>query len=333
MEQKKNEHINLAFSSRISDIYTDSRFTYEPVFGSHTKGELEPFSFLGRTLRVPIWVSSMTGGSRLARQVNINLARACREFGMGMGLGSCRILLENPVHFDDFNLRDIIGPDLPLYANIGITQLEQMLEHNTSGQLEELVRELRADGLIIHINPLQEWLQTEGDFLRHPPIETIETYLAGTKMKIIVKEVGQGMGPASLERLIALPLEAIECSAFGGTNFANVELSRGPALPMKYLKPLIFVGHPASDMVEIINDLVSSGKPVLCRQLIISGGIENFLDGYFLLSKSLLPSIYGQASRLLHFAMIDYQSLKDFLTYQIKGLSFARAFLRIRQSK
>lgn len=303
MERRKNEHIELAFSSRVSDIYTDYRFAYEPFLGSHDGGELEPFTFLGRTLRVPIWVSSMTGGSRLARTINTNLALACREFGLGMGLGSCRILLENPSYFEDFNMRDFIGPDLPLYANIGIVQLEKMLEQGTAGQLGELVDELRADGLIIHVNPLQEWLQQEGERLRTPPIGTIERFLGDSRMKIIVKEVGQGIGPASLERLLALPLEAVEFSAFGGTNFATLELSRGEAANRELYKPLTFVGHPAGDMVEMVNGIVTSGKPVECRQLIISGGIGNFLDGYYLMNRCLIPSIYGQASRLLHYAM------------------------------
>ena len=73
----------------------------------------------------------MTGGTALAKTINTNLARACNEFGMGMGLGSCRMLLENEAHFADFDMRDIIGDDLPFYANIGIAQLEQMLENKS----------------------------------------------------------------------------------------------------------------------------------------------------------------------------------------------------------
>jgi len=84
MEQRKNEHIELASSSRVSDIYTYYRFSYEPVLGSHAHGEIEPFTFLGRTMRTPIWVSSMTGGGRLAREINTNLAQACNESGMGI---------------------------------------------------------------------------------------------------------------------------------------------------------------------------------------------------------------------------------------------------------
>jgi len=330
MEQRKTDHIELAFSSRVADIYSDTRFSYEPLLGSLAQGEIKPFTFLGKTFRVPIWVSSMTGGSRFARHINTNLARACREFGMGMGLGSCRILLEDKSCFDDFNVRDILGPDQPLYANIGIVQLEEMLEEGHVERLEELVHSLRADGLIIHVNPIQEWLQHEGQILKHPPIESIEQLLSQTKVKIIVKEVGQGMGPASISRLLKLPLEAIELAAFGGTNFAKVELARGIPKNQERYEPLTFVGHHALDMVESINKYISSGEPLGCNQLIISGGIRSFLDGYYFISKSQLPSIYGQASKLLHYAMEDYQSLESYLTDQINGLTFARSFLRIR---
>ena len=200
MEQRKSDHIALAFSSHVAAALADTRFTYEPMLGVHTTGDPLPFQFLGKTMRVPIWVSSMTGGSREAGTINRNLARACNEFGMGMGLGSCRILLEDNSHFEDFNVRGIIGEELPLYANIGIVQVEEMLADKSQAKLIDLVHRLGADGLIIHVNPVQEWLQREGDVLKQPPADTIEEFLSLTNLKIIVKEVGQGMGPASISQ-------------------------------------------------------------------------------------------------------------------------------------
>ncbi len=330
MEQRKNDHISLAFSSQIAAARSDTRFTYEPLLGSHLKGQTEPFTFLGKTMRIPMWVSSMTGGTTLARTINTNLARACNEFGMGMGLGSCRILLEKPEYFDDFNMRDIIGNELPLYANIGIVQLEDMLETRSHNRIVDLVGRLRADGLIIHVNPVQEWLQTEGDVLKRPPIESIEAFLSHTKLKIIVKEVGQGMGPESLRLLMNLPIEAVEFAAFGGTNFAQVELSRNTPHTQELYGPLALVGHTAGDMLDVINSMERSGKPLACRHLIISGGIRSFLDGYYYISKSSLPSVFGQASAFLRFARGEYQELQRFVANQINGLKFANAFLKIK---
>jgi len=80
---------------------------------------------LGTTLRTPIWVSSMTGGTAMANTINTNLAKACGEYGMGMGLGSCRALLDSDERLSDFAMRGLIG-DQPLYANLGIAQLDDL---------------------------------------------------------------------------------------------------------------------------------------------------------------------------------------------------------------
>lgn len=331
MEQRKNDHIALAFSSQVESALVDKRFTYEPMLGLHDTGNPGPFPFLGKAMRVPIWVSSMTGGSRQASTINRNLARACNEFGMGMGLGSCRILLESDEHFEDFNIRGIIGDELPLYANIGIVQVEEMVLNKSCAKLVDLVGRLRADGLIVHVNPIQEWLQKEGDVLKHPAIETIESFLSLTNLRIIVKEVGQGMGPESIARLMELPIEALDFAAFGGTNFAKTELMRSSPQNQALYSPLAMLGHSAGEMLDTVNSLVKSGKPLACKQLIISGGIHSFLDGYYYISKSILPGIYGQASGFLRFALGGYDELQSYVAGQINGLKFAKAFLQIRK--
>jgi isopentenyl-diphosphate Delta-isomerase len=329
-EDRKNDHIDLAFSAQMKNLPTDQRFNYEPLLGSASHGTIEPFQFLGRTMRTPIWVSSMTGGSSRSQMINLNLARACNEFGMGMGLGSCRILLEDEKYFPDFDMRGVIGDDLPLYANIGIAQLEEMLTSKSLDRIPELVSRLRADGVVIHVNPIQEWLQTEGDIVLRPPIETIEEFLSLTQLKIIVKEVGQGMGTESITRIMRLPIEAFELAAFGGTNFARVELARSSPQKTELFSPLSLIGHSADEMLELINQTAVSGEKSGCRQIIISGGIHSFLDGYYYMSKSILPAIYGQASSLLRYAQGDYEDLRRFVAGQISGLVFARAFLKVK---
>lgn len=328
MEDRKGDHIRLALDSCLNINELDSRFDYEPLMGSQPEGEWAPFMFLGRRMNIPMWVSSMTGGFSEAKRINTNLAKACRLFGIGMGLGSCRILLENDKYLPDFDVRDIIGNDLPLYANIGIAQLEKILSANETSRLTDMVSMLRADGLIIHVNPVQEYLQEEGDILLHKPIDTIEGFLSKTQLKIIIKEVGQGMGPLSLKHILQLPVEAIETASFGGTNFARLELKRRPASKEPALEPLAHVGHSAEAMVDIINCLIDSGLEVKCKQLIISGGIRDFLDGYYLISKSKLPAIYGQARNFLSLAHESYDSLEAFIKNQVEGLKFAKAWLR-----
>ena len=328
LETRKKDHIDLAFQSQTGRPDQDPRFRYEPMLQAHPAQGLQPFTFLGKEHRVPLWVSSMTGGTKLAGTINRNLARACNEFGMGMGLGSCRIIMEDNTFFEDFNMRPIIGPDLPLWTNLGIAQIEELLRNKDTAKAEKLVEKLDADGLIIHVNPMQEWFQPEGDILQHPPLETITRFMEEFPYPVIVKEVGQGIGPESLRQLLQLPLQAIEFAAFGGTNFARVELLRDENAEKALFEPLSFVGEDAYTMLETINQITRKETP-RCKELIISGGIKNFLDGYYMVQKSNMPAIYGMASTFLKYAREDYEQLHAFVKSQVKGLEMAHAYLTI----
>jgi len=330
MENRKKAHIELALTSQLSVTDLDSRFYYEPLLSGHNSHPWQKFPFIDKKLQVPVWVSSMTGGTELALKINTNLARACKEFGMGMGLGSCRAILSDNTLFHDFNMRPVIGNDLPLFANLGISQIEQLLENKNEFQAEELVKRLQADGLIIHINPMQEWIQPEGDRIIHPPIETIKRFIDRTKIKLIIKEVGQGMGPESLLELMKLPLAAIEFGAFGGTNFARLELMRTTEAEQQAFTPLSTIGHTADEMVNFVNDIIERGETTECRQVIVSGGLKSFLDGYYLIRKIKVPAIYGQASSMLKYARESYEDLYKYVDLQIKGLKLAYNYLSVR---
>jgi isopentenyl-diphosphate Delta-isomerase len=330
---RKQDHIELAFESRVEAAQLDERFYYEPLLAAHpAPGALPPFAFGNKTLRTPLWVSSMTGGTALANTINRNLARACAEFGMGMGLGSCRQLLYSEEYLADFDVRDHMGPDLPLYANLGVAQIENLFEQGESTRIESLLEKLRADGLIIHVNPLQEAMQPEGDVFKKPPLETIERVLhAFPGLKVIVKEVGQGMGPLSLRALLQLPLEAVEFAAAGGTNFAKLELLRGDAEKQMVFEKLTTVGHTAAEMVDWANAAADAlGPACRAKHLILSGGIKHFLDGYYLIRRATLPAVYGQASGFLKHACGDYAELRTFVQSQVRGLELAFAFLQVK---
>ena len=325
---RKKAHIDLAFQSQVSQIQTDTRFYYEPVLAAHPTEINFPTSFVGRQLNAPLWVSSMTGGTEMAGTINRNLARACQKFGMGMGLGSCRIVLDSDEYLPDFALRELIGNAMPFYANLGIAQVEELLAQGRVDKITELVKKLDADGLIIHINPMQEWLQPEGDKIQHPPIDTIKRVLDALDIKLIVKEVGQGMGPKSLEALFSLPLQAIEFAALGGTNFAKLELIRGTDSDNNLYGELAYIGHTAQEMSGFANQVLQKlGDKALCKQIILSGGVKNFLDGYYLMEKTNCNTIYGQASAFLKHAASSYEELEYYIEKQLQGLALAKAFL------
>jgi len=328
-ETRKNDHIDLAFRSQVPDI--DPRFYYEPILSAHPTSVIREISFLNKKLHAPLWISSMTGGTEKAFHINRNLAAVCNEFGIGMGLGSCRIILDNETYFEDFNLRPIIGDDFPFFANLGVAQLEELIRSKKLDQVQRMVDNLKADGLIIHVNPMQEWLQPEGDRFVRTPLEVIEICLGNFTFPIIVKEVGQGMGYHSLKELFKLPLAAIDFAAHGGTNFAKVELLRSSPEQQELFGPLAHIGHTAEEMVDFTNRIVDElGNDRKCNQVIISGGIKDFLDGYYLISKCTVPAIYGQASPFLKYALQSPESLRQFVQGQLEGLKIANAMLRIR---
>jgi isopentenyl-diphosphate delta-isomerase len=327
-ETRKRDHIELAMKSQTSKGLKDNRFYYEPLLKSHPTELMDlTVPFLGKKLKYPFWVSSMTGGVGEARIINQNLAKLCHEFQIGMGLGSCRVLLDSNEYFDDFNLRPILGNDVPFFANLGVAQCENLFLNHNEQKILDLIYKLQVDGLIIHVNPLQEWFQPEGDRYKLPAITTIEKcikLLKNSNKKIIVKEVGQGMGPASLKKLLSLDLDALELAGFGGTNFAKLEIlrSKNSFLP----EELFTVGHSPQEMISFINELANHDSTILIKELIISGGVENFLDAYALQSFSRNHTVIGFASNFLKYSE-NYQELKAYMISQIEGLKMAKTFL------
>lgn len=334
-EERKKDHIDLAVSSQLPRRMVDSRFFYEPLLSAHPASHSAApsdlaFSFLGKTLKAPLWISSMTGGTGEARHINQNLARLCREMGLGMGLGSCRVLLaddaDSKKYFPDFNLRPVIGKELPFFANLGIAQIETLISRGETQKIVNMTGALDADGLIVHINPLQEWFQPEGDRLNKSPLETLTKLCRSIDTKIVVKEVGQGMGPKSLKALLDLPIAGIELAAFGGTNFTRLEQLRSKE---KKGEAFSRVGHTALEMVEFLNELARGNSAYTKKQIIISGGIENTLDGYYLRENLKYPSVIGQAKNFLIHAN-NYEELVQFAAEEIAGLKMAKAFLTAR---
>jgi isopentenyl-diphosphate delta-isomerase len=321
-ENRKRDHIELALKAQTQKFLRDDRFYYEPLLSGHPneKSDLS-LTFLSKKCQAPFWVSSMTGGVGEARHINQNLAKLCGEMKMGMGLGSCRVLLESTQYFEDFNLRPILGEEVPFFANLGIAQLEKLFAKNHQLQIIELLKSLKVDGLVIHVNPLQEWYQEEGDRFLVSPLETIKKTLELCKnhnFKIIVKEVGQGMGPQSLKALSQLPIDAVELAGFGGTNFAKLEIlrkSQGHETP-EFFK----VGHTALEMLGYLKQIDYK------FEIIISGGIENALDGYDLMSLSKNPCVIGFAQNFLSRAE-NYEELVKYTKSQIESLKLAKSYL------
>lgn len=328
--ERKKDHIELAFNS--IEKFHDQRFYYEPLFQAHPNAEIKEHQFLGKSLHAPLWVSSMTGGTKEAGNINRNLAKAVGEFKLGMGLGSCRIILEDDTYLADFQLRKYAG-NQPLYANLGIAQLEELIDLNKLKLVNELIKRTETDGLIIHVNPLQEWLQPEGDRYQRAPLETIKRVL-DLDLSVVVKEVGQGFGPQSLKELMLLPLSGIDFGAHGGTNFSKLELLRAGNLEQEQFANISSWGHTAEEMVGYYNTL-NEELSSLNRNadLIISGGVKNFVDGYYLTEKVNANAVYGQASAFLKHARGSYDELHEYVKLQSEGLKLAAQYLKLKPNE
>ena len=328
-DKRKLDHINLAFKS-VPKTQTDLFSSYyEPILSAHPEEDFCKTNFLKNSFGMPLWVSSMTGGTEKALIINQNLARACNQFQLGMGLGSCRPLLESSSRFDDFNMRPYIG-DALLFTNFGIAQVEQLLDEGNLNKIFEITNLLKANGVVIHVNPLQEWAQEEGDKFKYPPIDTIKKVVEKSKFPIIVKEVGQGFGPLSIRELLKLPLAAIELAGYGGTNFTLLEQARlngSNSVDSSSKSKFGNIGHSAAQMIDWINQCVKEGKTE-CSEIIISGGIKDAVTAQVLMNSLELNSVVGMASELLKYSMKDYSSLEKYLVGLKGDFNLSKAFIR-----
>ena len=146
-------------------------------------------TFLGKKLHAPLFISSMTGGTPAAEAINHHLAAAAQELGLGMGVGSLRAALENPDLIPTYQVRDV-APDILLLANLGAVQLNYGYGVDHCRRAVEMIE---ADGLILHLNPLQEALQFDGNTDFSGLLGKIEKVCHALEVPVVVKEVGWGL--------------------------------------------------------------------------------------------------------------------------------------------
>src|SRR5579883_2309961 len=179
-------------------------------------------NLFGRTLAAPMLISCMTGGTPEARRINRRLARVAQERGFAMGLGSGRALVESPDSIESFDVRPL-APDVALLANLGAVQLNKGYG---AAECRRLVTMLHADALVLHLNPLQEALQPEGDTCFGAMLEAIARLCREVEFPVVVKEVGWGIGAADVRALFDAGVAAVDVAGAGGTSWSEVERHR-----------------------------------------------------------------------------------------------------------
>jgi isopentenyl-diphosphate Delta-isomerase len=226
-------------------------------------------SFLGKSLAAPLLISSMTGGTEFAQLVNFRLAAAAQRYGLAMGVGSQRVAVENPEVNATFAVRSV-APDILLFANLGAVQLNY-----TYGlaECQRVVDWLEADALILHLNPLQEAVQTRGDTNFRDLLSKIAQLCCRLSVPVIAKEVGNGISGPMAQRLLEAGVSAIDVAGAGGTSWAKVESARASDPRQRRLgQTFANWGIPTADCVRAVRS-VAPDLP-----LIASGGLRNGLD-------------------------------------------------------
>ncbi|WP_395164757.1 type 2 isopentenyl-diphosphate Delta-isomerase [Rickettsia rickettsii] len=245
-------------------------------------------TFLGKSLQAPILISSMTGGTTRARDINYRLAQVAQKAGIAMGLGSMRVLLTEPDTIKTFAVRHI-APDIPLLANIGAVQLNYGV---TPKECQYLVDAIKADALILHLNVLQELTQPEGNRNWEKLLPKIREVVHYLSIPVIVKEVGYGLSKKVAESLIDAGVKVLDIAGSGGTSWSQVEAYRATnSLQNRIASSFINWGIPTLDSLKMVRE-VSKDIPI-----ITSGGLKSGIDG----AKAIRigANIFGLAGQFL----------------------------------
>lgn len=227
LSARKLRHIDACLSGPVNHGRLTTGFErFELPYDALTQTDLSEINlsthFLGTPLRAPLLIGAMTGGTDLARTINRNLAQAAQELGIGLMLGSQRIMLSDDAAGTaaaaSFQVRDL-APDILLIGNIGLAQLAGTPVESIAAAL----RRIGANAVAVHTNPLQEAMQETGDTNFRGSLAALQRLANELDYPVMVKEVGHGLGSAAAQRLRGVPIAAVDVAGAGGTSWARVE--------------------------------------------------------------------------------------------------------------
>ena len=236
INQRKADHIRINMEENVQFPHLATgleavRFVHQALPELDLHEVDTSVTVFGKRLAAPILVSSMTGGTDYAEKINRNLAEAAQSRQLAMGVGSQRAALERDDVSQTFHVRDV-APDLLLFANLGAVQFNYGY---TVDQCRRAVDMIEADALILHLNPLQEAVQPEGDVNWRGLLGKIEDVCRTLGKPVIVKEVGWGISAQVARRLIDAGVGAIDVAGAGGTSWSQVEMHRAPTERLRRL--------------------------------------------------------------------------------------------------
>jgi isopentenyl-diphosphate Delta-isomerase len=326
-QQRKADHIRICLEE---DVQFQASSGLEKYRFTHTclpelnYGDLDiATEFLGIPLAAPLLISSMTGGTEYAQVINQRLAKVAQAYGLAMGVGSQRVAIEQADTAPTFQVRSI-APDILLFANLGAVQL-----NNGYGweQCQQAVDLLQANALILHINPLQECIQPQGDTNFKGLLAKIELVCRHLSVPVIAKEVGNGISIQMAQQLINAGVRAIDVAGAGGTSWSLVESQRAPAaLQRKLGQTFANWGIPTAECLTQIDGAYPN------IPLIASGGLRDGLD--MAKAMSLGANLVGMAWPFLQAAAISEEAVFDqveLLLAELKTAMFCTGSARLSE--
>ncbi len=220
-------------------------------------------SFLGKDFKAPLMVEAITGGVKEAKKINKDIAKACEELGIGMGLGSQRAMIEDPLLKDTYFVRDV-APTIFLAGNIGVTELGKY----SVKELEKAIESIKADALAVHVNAAQAAMQPEKETDFKGRLKEIKKLAKEFKKPVYVKEVGHGIGFETAKALAKTGIKAIDVGGAGGTSWTAIDSKRGNKK----------VGETFWDIGISTADSIVQCRKAFEGKIIASGGIRTGLD-------------------------------------------------------
>ncbi len=307
LESRKADHIRINLdedvASRISTGLDRYRFVHEALPELDAAAIDTSLTLFGKRLGAPMLISSMTGGTEQARQINRNLAEAAQAANVPMGVGSTRAAVVRPELADTFRVRDV-APDILLFANIGAVQFNYGF---TVDQCRAAMELIGADALILHLNPLQEVLQPEGDVNWSgllSKIEHVTRALAADGVPVVVKEVGWGISPKCARDLAQAGVAAIDVAGAGGTSWSQVEMFRAHTeVQRRIAEAFVDWGIPTADSIRYVREAAPG------MLIFASGGLKNGVDGAKCIA--LGATLFGMARPFLRAATVSAQAVAD----------------------
>lgn len=313
--QRKDEHLDIVLRKDVAPIFATTGF--ERIAFEHVAvPELNladidlSTTFLGRAVAAPLMISSMTGGPARAEAINAAIADAARALGIAFGVGSQRVALETSnLGGLGRNLRRRAGP-VPILANLGASQLR---ERDGIDQVRRAVEMVDADGIIIHLNPLQEAVQSGGDTDWRGVLKAIETLAASDTCPIVAKEVGAGISGRIAKRLVDAGVTVIDVAGSGGTSWAAVEAERADTQAQRTIAMAFRDwGIPTAKAIADVKAACPD------TPIIASGGIRNGIDAAKAIR--LGATLVGQAAGVLQSAIEGPDALIENLSVSISQL-------------